>query len=317
MIAAALLSKNRDLFGFKVDASPEQLEKLEGKVAALEESGVNLEPGQDVQEKEAADEADLAAKKEGGTGEGVADNQGDPTDSEFSKDITPGALDALLKGYNDGYAQKGESLPAVFNSETTADLIATPHVSKQGVVAGDHIVEVEIQAPADLLKISSAAGVPYDLLKSINPEILRWCTPPGVTRYTLKLPKSSKRKFLATYNHPSFPRTIEFRTYKTKGGESLASIARKLGIRPEPLEDLNKTSSRVALAHGRNIALPAPNDATRSWASLELTEPKGKRRARSGKRKPSSRGAWNFERPALLSPAQRRAARASGTVLEM
>ena len=79
-----------------------------------------------------------------------------------------------------------------------------------------------MKSPADLLKVASAAGLSYQTVKALNPEILRWCTPPHLGTYRLKLPASTKEKFLKTYNQESYSKAVEFVSYHVKRGETLA-----------------------------------------------------------------------------------------------
>ncbi len=156
--------------------------------------------------------------------------------------------------------------------------LATPQVSKKGEITGVDLIEFEIQAPADLLKISKAAELSYQTVKSLNPELLRWCTPPVGELYRIKLPTSVKDRFLANYNHEAFPRKIDFLTYKIKSGETLFKVARHFGIRVDPISELNQIAPKTPLRAGTKILLPMPNDATRSLASLDLRDSPEKRR---------------------------------------
>src|SRR5262249_5587265 len=134
--------------------------------------------------------------------------------------------------------------------------------------SGEELAEFDVQSPADLLKVARAAGLSYQTIKSLNPELLRWCTPPTVGSYRIRLPSSVKEKFLATYNHTAFPRKVQFMTYKVRPGETLTHVARHFGIKVDPISDLNGVSPRMPLRHGIKVLLPMPNDRSRSLASL-------------------------------------------------
>jgi membrane-bound lytic murein transglycosylase D len=110
-------------------------------------------------------------------------------------------------------------------------------------------------------------------VKSLNPELLRWCTPPAVASYRIKLPVSVKDKFLTTYNSPDFPRKVHFLTYKVRKGETIGRVARHFGIKVDPISDLNGVSARASLKSGMRVMLPLPNDRSRSLASLEVRDP--------------------------------------------
>lgn len=176
-----------------------------------------------------------------------------------------------------------ENAPLSLASNQTMDQplakpIPTPHVSKKGEISGVELLEFEVQSPADLLKVAHAAELSYQTVKSLNPELVRWCTPPTVSSYRIKLPASVKDKFLSNYNHAAFPRDVRFLTYKVKRGETLSRIARHFGIKVDPIADLNSMSTKAFLKTGTKVLLPMPNDRSRSLASLEVRDPPEKRR---------------------------------------
>lgn len=182
--------------------------------------------------------------------------------------------------------------------------VSTPSVSKSGSLSGEQVLEFEVQGPADLLQVAHAAGLSYATVKSLNPELLRWCTPPHLSSYRIKLPASTKDQFLVKYNQPDFPKKVQFMAYKVRGGETIGKIARHFGIRHEPIVDLNGISPTASLHRGAKIFLPMPLDRTRSLASLEIRDPP---RRRVSKRSPRKRSAVH-----KIGVQQREAARISG-----
>ncbi|MBI3535190.1 MAG: transglycosylase SLT domain-containing protein, partial [Deltaproteobacteria bacterium] len=158
-------------------------------------------------------------------------------------------------------------------------VIASPQVSKKGELSQEELMEFEVQAPADLLKISQAAALSYQTVKGFNPELLRWCTPPTTDTYRVKLPVNIKEKFLLAYNHDTFTKKVEFLKYRIKSGETLSKVARHFGIRVDPIVDLNKLSPKVILKVGTRILLPMPNDPARSIATLDLRDAPAKKRS--------------------------------------
>jgi LysM repeat protein len=89
----------------------------------------------------------------------------------------------------------------------------------------------------------------------------------------LKLPASVKDKFLATYNHAAYPRKVTFAGYKVRSGETIGLIARRYGIKVDPLTDLNGVSARSPLRKGIRVLLPMPDDTSRSLSSLDVRDP--------------------------------------------
>lgn len=262
IMAAAIVAKNRTQFGFPAS----MIRAGEGEVVAGDGEVVKLE-AESAQPPSLAQKEALASVLKGDDYE---------TFAEESEDLTPGSIvPAALDGSAEVVAGQ---VPA------PARPVPTPHVSKKGEISGEELVEFEVQSPADLLKVSRAAGLSYHTIKSLNPELLRWCTPPNVGNYRLKLPVSLKDKFLATYNNGAFPKKVQFMGYKVGRGETLAHVARRFGIRVDPIADLNGISPRLPLRGGANILLPMPTDRSRTMASLEIRDPPEKRRMRKSRR---------------------------------
>lgn len=255
MMAAAIIGKNPEQFGFPpvkhlIPAADEAL-AADGEI-------VKLIKTEKPEEQLPKDEAELRKTLEADV---------DDEDSDLASDITPATLTVVEA------SSTTEKLPM-------ARPILIPHVNKQGEVGGAEIAEFEVQSPADLLKVARAAGLSYQTVKSLNPELVRWCTPPTVSTYRIKLPLSVKDRFLVTYNHEAYPRKVEFMTYRTRKGESLNRIAQHFGIRVDPISDLNGLSPRVVLRSGIKVLLPMPNDRSRSLASLEIKDPPERRKGR-------------------------------------
>lgn len=170
------------------------------------------------------------------------------------------------------------------SGQPLAKPVPTPYLSKKGELSGEELSEFEVQSPADLLKIARAAGLSYQTVKGLNPELMRWCTPPHIATFRLKLPSSVKDRFIQTYNHTNYPRQVHFLAYKAKKGDTLLRVAKHFGLKPDPIADLNGISLKQPVRAGSKIFLPMPNDRSRSLASLEVLDPPEKRKRRGGKR---------------------------------
>lgn len=280
IIAAALIAKNREQFGFPASgAHPGSDEAVapDGELVKLIKTDKPEEMAIDRTEEELEKAQELPAQDSPeGTDKVLA---GLPTELAAEQEIEP--------------VVEPEVIPTPVTVRANADQplakpAPTPHITKTGQVGGEELVEFDVQSPADLLKIARAAGLSYQTVKALNPELLRWCTPPNAKNFRIKLPASAKDQFLETYNHEAYPREIDFTVYKVRPGETLARIARRFGIRTEPLTDLNGVSPKSPLRAGAKILLPIPNDRTRSLASLEVRDPPERRRIRRYRRKPRS-----------------------------
>lgn len=298
IIAAAILGKNRTQFGFPAGASKPGAGEVvagDGEVVTVVKTDKPLEDNKNINNPNV--QANAADPSHPGLTEDEYGEGDEDDDASTPAGITPATLTLPVEVQADegkvastkdsSKDAKKDAAPQIqVAQQPLAKPIPTPHVTKDGHVGGDELAEFEVQSPADLLKVARAAGVSYLTVKALNPEILRWCTPPAVSTYRLKLPASVKEKFLQTYNHEAYPRQVTFMTYKVKRGETLSRIASQYGIKVDPISDLNGVSPRMRLRNGVKVLLPIPNDRSRSMASLDVRdppEPRHRRRRRRGR----------------------------------
>ncbi len=258
MIAAALVAKNREQFGFAAPPVPHPA--ADEAVAGDGEIVKVIKTDKPEQDMDPEDAAQIAAVHAAAANVAKDESRATASSEEEGSAIVPATLTVpVYKSKDPGAVPLVRAIP-------------TPHVNKKGEVDGIQLSEFEIQSPADLLQIAKAAGISYHTVKALNPELVRWVTPPTNTTYRVKLPSSSKEKFLETYNHEAFPRKVEFMAYTVRQGDNLMKISRRFGIKVEPIAELNGLSPRVALRKGSKIFLPIPNDRSRSLASLEVRD---------------------------------------------
>lgn len=264
MIAAALISKNRAQFGF-----PESYSRpLSDEVVAADGELVKL----------------VASEKP------VPD---DEYQQEKAMDTQNGPVESYTYDSDSALEEPSVATHRAAAEATVVKSVPVPHLAKDGKVGGENLVEFEVQSPADMLKIARAAGLSYHTVKSLNPEVLRWCTPPKLPTFRIKLPAFVKDRFLSAYHHESFPRKVEFMTYHAKKGDSLVRIARHFGIHIDSVTGLNSFSAKAPLKNGHPVVLPMPDNDSRSFASLDLRDPPERKKYRRvslrSRRGPSSR----------------------------
>jgi hypothetical protein len=261
IIAAALLAKNRTQFGFPA----QNLDPHRGEVVAGDGELVKI-----LKEGEAPASSSQRAEPE--TLAAILNEEDQRVAEVMDEDMGPRAIPVASLQSGNGGSGGGE--------QAQARPVPTPHVNKKGQLIGEEVVEIEVPSPADLLMIAQAAGLSYQTVKQLNPDVLRWCTPPMVSTFRVKLPALVKDRFLAAYNQPGFPRKVQFLAYKVRHGDSLSRIARHFGIKVDPMSDLNGVSPKMALRGGTRVLLPIPNDKSRNLASLEVRDPPERRRIR-------------------------------------
>jgi hypothetical protein len=270
IIAAAIISKNRELFGFKAAVKKAGA----GEVVAGDGEIVRV-----IKTDKPLDDTPVKEAKNDRLGDGEEDEGYYEDDDSTMPEMTPATLSVPVEN------TVPEGTVVTNDAQPLAKPVPMPHVSKSGEVGGEELAEFEVQSPADLLKVARAAELSYNTVKALNPELLRWCTPPNVSTFRIRLPASVKEHFLSTYNHVAFPRQVHFLTYRVKRGETLARIAGHFGIKVDPISDLNGVSSRLPLRNGVNVLLPIPNDRSRTLSSLDVLDPPERHRGRHSRRR--------------------------------
>ena len=119
---------------------------------------------------------------------------------------------------------------------------------------------VEVNDCVDLRVLAKCAQTSIDTLQELNPELLRWCTPPGITGYRFRIPLGTKDTFLVRYAQVPQDQKKDWAIYKVRRGETISSIARKYGLATDFLKDVNNIKSNKRLSVGTTLAIPIPRD---------------------------------------------------------
>jgi hypothetical protein len=100
----------------------------------------------------------------------------------------------------------------------------------------------------------------------------------------VRIPLSRKDSFQKKYFDADFEKSVSFLTYKARRGDTPKHIAKRFGISPDPVAQMNGLKSPGApLPVGKMIQLPIPSDFVRSLASLkslDLIDPSYPKRMR-------------------------------------
>lgn len=118
--------------------------------------------------------------------------------------------------------------------------------------------EVEVGPATDLYKVAQALGVEFEEIQRLNPEILRWFTPPK-GNYKLRVPVGTKETFAnCCSGNPEKLIASDFMSYTVKGRRSaLKDVARKFKIKDKQvLTWLNNVSYEGRLKRGQKVILP-------------------------------------------------------------
>ena len=122
---------------------------------------------------------------------------------------------------------------------------------------------VKVDDCVDLDVLADCAGTDIDMMRMLNPELVQWCTPPGIKGYELRVPVGSAERFKQKYAQIPDEKKRDWIIHKIKRGETLASIGKIYGIPVSIIEESNHLSSARRLSVGRSIAIPVPRDSDR------------------------------------------------------
>ncbi len=115
---------------------------------------------------------------------------------------------------------------------------------------------VELSSPLDLSVAAECAGTTVEEIKRLNPELRRWCTPPDVPSYTLRIPEGTKEYFSAALALIPENERFTIDRYTVKKGDTFARIAKKTGIPVSVVLSLNAAEKIMPLKSGSEIYLP-------------------------------------------------------------
>lgn len=116
--------------------------------------------------------------------------------------------------------------------------------------------EVNLPGPVDLRRMAEWLGVPIDEIQALNPELRRWTTPVRYQDYPIKVPVGTGDLLRARLEQAPEAEWSALQWHTVKRGESLASIARKLGVKTADLAEANYLSTRTAVKAGQELIVP-------------------------------------------------------------
>jgi membrane-bound lytic murein transglycosylase D len=144
-------------------------------------------------------------------------------------------------------------------------LFAVLHIAKDPAAYGfddlnyqDPLAYDEVRLPdtTDLDIVARLCGVDYRAILKLNPELKRWCTPPALTDYALRIPAGKQEAFVTAYAEIPAERRANYRQHRVRAGETLGGLAHRYGIRVRDIMLLNRIKDPRKVRIGRNLILP-------------------------------------------------------------
>ena len=131
---------------------------------------------------------------------------------------------------------------------------------------------VPLPSSTDLEVVARLSGADYKLIKKLNPELKRWCTPPAAKDYMVRLPVGSQDEFSAKYAQLPKQQRANYVRHKIKSGDTLLALSKRYGVRVQDIKSLNSIRDARSLQIGTNLIVPLNPDSNGSTALAELKD---------------------------------------------
>jgi membrane-bound lytic murein transglycosylase D len=115
--------------------------------------------------------------------------------------------------------------------------------------------QVRITDATDLSTIARCAGTTLQVIREMNPECLRWTTPPK-TEIMIKVPSGSGEQCAENLAKIPPEERVTWMRHKVKRGETLGVIARKYGASVSSLKTLNGIRNAHRIREGQLLIVP-------------------------------------------------------------
>ena len=116
--------------------------------------------------------------------------------------------------------------------------------------------KVAVPRAIDLRRVAEWTGSSIDEIQALNPELRRWTTPVRYPKYEVKVPLGTADRFTARLASASPSEFVSLNWHTVKRGETLTSIARKLGVSRTELAGANHLSVKARVSPGQDLIIP-------------------------------------------------------------
>jgi membrane-bound lytic murein transglycosylase D len=84
--------------------------------------------------------------------------------------------------------------------------------------------EITVHSPIDIEVIADCAETTVEVIKELNPELRRWCTPPDIPEYTVRIPEDKKDVFIKNLSLIPEEKRFSIETYTVRKGDTFKKI---------------------------------------------------------------------------------------------
>ena len=116
---------------------------------------------------------------------------------------------------------------------------------------------VPVSDATDLRVIARCAGATYQEILRLNPELLRWCTPPGRS-WQVRVPKGTAETFQLAYAQVPPSQRVTFRRHVIRQGETLSEIAASYRTGVGAIMQVNGIRNPRTIRTGQSLIIPTP-----------------------------------------------------------
>lgn len=130
--------------------------------------------------------------------------------------------------------------------------------------------ELPLDTQVDLEVLARLSGTTLEEIKTLNPEIKRWCTPPASAKepYLVRVPKGQAESTAAAVAKLGPSERLAFKVHRVARGDTLSRIAVQYASAAEAIMRVNGIKSARSLRLGADLLIPVP-----SAAALEAGRP--------------------------------------------
>ena len=115
---------------------------------------------------------------------------------------------------------------------------------------------VTLPKPVDLRRVAEWTDTTIDQIQALNPELRRWTTPVRDETYELKVPVGTAPLVNAQLEEAATLELASLRWYTVRKGETLATVARKLGVSRTDLAEANYLRTSARIGAGQKLMVP-------------------------------------------------------------
>ncbi len=105
--------------------------------------------------------------------------------------------------------------------------------------------------------IAKALSISEDSVHTLNPELVKWSTPPDEEIFVLRIPPGSRQRFLEAYAKMDKNMLPRWHYHKVKRGEYLGVISKRYGVSVADIQSANSMKT-TRLRAGQRLLIPLP-----------------------------------------------------------